>query len=114
MSNKIIIFLTCVLLTSSLAFSNDRLNETKNVLFSSQVEFAKESIEHKCHKVKKKIKKLEDRLHWFEQNQSNEMTEEFKNIRRKEMKNKIKKYEDKIDNLRLMKISLETINFNSI
>lgn len=110
MNNKIVIFIACALLSSSMAFSkDDKLNEAKNSLINSQVEYTKATIDYKCQKIKEKIKRCEDQLQHWEKSNEISLIE-----RSKKTRNKIKKYEDKIDALRLMKLSLDTINFNSL
>ena len=113
MNNKIIFFLTCILLSGSFVFSeDDKLNETKKVLISRHAEYAKACIDRKCKKIKEKIKRQQERLHYFD-NQSNGMDQIELSRRRIETINKIQKYEEQIDNLRLIKLSVETINFKS-
>lgn len=94
--------------------------KAKGAMISGQVEFAKAGIDHKCQKIKKKIKDLENRLLSIENrlydrnNKYNEINLEGLNEERLEVINSIKKREDKIDSLRLIKMSLDTINFNAL
>lgn len=111
MNIKTLIFSTCILLVNSLAFSGQNtVSETKEVLVSSHTEFAKANIDKKCKKLKKKIKSLEEELSRIESTSDQDSQEK----RRIKILDKIQKYEEKIDALRLVKLSFETINFNAL
>lgn len=114
MKNKLIFLITCVLFFSSFAFSTeDKVNETKEVLISSHLEYAKASIDRKCQKLKKKIRELENQLGELEKHSDGTDKDLIKKIRTENM-SEIKKHEHKIDALRLVKLSLDTVNFNDL
>lgn len=85
----------------------NKLIEAKNGFVSSAVEYAKADIDRRCQKIKIKIKRLEQEIHHI---QNNPEESDFLS----ELISKIKKLEERIDNLRLIKMSLDTIEFNSL
>lgn len=123
MNKKILLLVNFILLSSSLAFSendkisvNENLKEVQKNLISNHIEYAKTSIDRRCHSLKRKIKKCEDQLHYLEtsraQNQSTDESQIDKH--RINLIDKIQKYENQIDNLKLLKVSSEVINFNKL
>lgn len=85
------------------------MNEAKEMVINSHVEFAKAAIDKKCLKIKEKIKRLERNLYYIENNSECRNTENYIKLI-----NKIQKYEEKIESLKLIKLSVDTINFNAL
>lgn len=73
-------------------------SETKNAVISNHADLAKSEIDRKCHRIQKKINRLEVKL-------SNELSEE----RRLSIMNKINKYTEILNSLRTLRESMETI-----
>lgn len=108
---------SCALVSSSLIFSEsnlstEKLNVTTKDLISNHVEFAKTSVDKKCNKLKKKIKKSEEQLRDLEINAG--QSDSKINDRRSKLLEKIKKYENQIYSLKLLKSSTETIDFTDL
>ena len=121
MKNRIFILLSFGLLSSALIFSNEseadqRVEDAKNALISNHVEFVRASIDQKCQNLKKKIRKTEDQLHRVNRCQDDENGSNMIGFerQRKELTDKIKKHEDKLEALKAVKLSLEIIDFQSL
>ena len=112
---KILFVFINILAFTNLVFSNENsMVNAKEALISSHVEFVKASIEQKCQKIKKKIKKLENELDYLMDYSEEEFSGKMNfEERRKEIMNQIQKYENKIDALKMTKFSIDNINFNS-
>ncbi len=108
--NKITPFLACLLFSFGAFAEEIKSNEAKEMLVNSHVEYAKSEIDRKCQKMKKKINSLYRKLHNLNRFSSGE---DFNKEQQEEINRRINKYEDRIENLKLMKISLDTINFNA-
>jgi Xaa-Pro aminopeptidase len=120
MKKVILLIISCVLFSSSLAYSKgenspacEKLNAATKDLISCHIEFAKATIDRKCEKLKKKIKESEEQLHHLE-TYSNQIDTENLNKRRTKLLEKIQKSEDRIYNLRLLKSSTEIVDFTDM
>lgn len=110
--NKIILFLVCIFTSGTLVLSaEEKMNETKNVLISSHIEYAKSSIEQRCQKLQKKIKNLENQLNSLEDDASGKKD---LHKRRKKIMDQMQKCEAKIEALKLTQSSIDTINFKAL
>jgi len=109
---KVKFLVACALVSISALHANESLNEAKDNLITSQLEYTKAAIEHKCQKLQKKIRKCEDRLAQLNDEQSVETDNSFKVSQEKKLLKKIQKYEDKISNLYMIKFSMDNISPN--
>lgn len=100
MKNKMTYLLALTLLSGSFLSAE---TEAKNALISSHTTFAKCEIERKCLKLQKKIRKLEEFL-------LTELTYE----RRSEIINKIRKLEERLNALCLLKSSMDSISTETL
>ena len=118
MKKVIFLIISCVIASNFSAFAmenkyspaHEKLSTATKNLVSSHVECTKAAIDRKCEKLNKKIKRLEDSLYNLEN--SNEV--DIERYSRTHLINKIQNYKEKIDALNSMKLSLDTINFNSL
>ncbi len=119
--NKIaILIISCILFSTSFAFArgeitpaSEKLDLAKKDLLSCHIDFAKASIDSKCEKLKKKIKKAEGHLRHLEIYSDQIDSVEADKQRTKWLK-KIQKYEDRIYNFKLLKSSAEIIDFTNL
>lgn len=120
MKKLFFVITTCVLFSGSFIFAksdnthaSEKLNVATKDLISCHVEFAKASIDRKCEKLKKKIRKFEEQLRSYE-TYSNQIDAIELSDRRTELLNKIQKYEERVYNLKLLKSSTEIVDFTDL